>query len=241
MAVGVVLALALVDAASALAVSSRPVRPRPAAARRAIGPRCSSGDGLQQSAALQQPVARYEEVTIPSPAEGPPAQEITVVDLMPSIDSALAASGLRHGTVTVISRHTTTAITINEWESRLAQDLRAWLLRLAAPDDRSAAGAPGGGVRYLHNDIELRPESEDERQRCLANGWDVDDPEALRRWRAQEPINAHSHLASMLLGSSECVPVSDGKLVLGQWQSVMLVDTDGPRERTVGVQLTGFK
>ena len=105
----------------------------------------------------------------------------------------------------------------------------------------TAAGAPGGGVRYLHNDIELRPESEDERQRCLANGWDVDDPEALRRWRAQEPINAHSHLASMLLGSSECVPVSDGKLVLGQWQSVMLVDTDGPRERTVGVQLTGFK
>ena len=33
-------------------------------------------------------------------------------------------------------------------------------------------------------------------------------------------INAHSHLASMLLGSSETVPVTSGKLVLGQWQSV---------------------
>lgn len=44
----------------------------------------------------------------------------------------------------------------------------------------------------------------------------------------------------MLLGSSETIPVADGRLVLGQWQSVMLVDLDGPRERTVGVQVLGF-
>ena len=68
----------------------------------------------------------------------------------------------------------------------------------------------------------------------------VDDPVELQRWRDQEPINAHSHLASMLVGSSETIPVCDGKMVLGQWQSVMLVDVDGPRERTVGVQCIGF-
>ena len=84
-------------------------------------------------------------------------------------------------------------------------------------------------------------ECRDEKQRCLDNGWDVDDEEVLQRWRDQEPINAHSHFAAMLLGSSETVPVTRGKLVLGQWQSVMMVDTDGPRERKVGIQAIGFK
>ena len=37
------------------------------------------------------------------------------------------------------------------------------------------------------------------------------------------------------------LPRCDGELVLGQWQSVMLVDLDGPRERTVGLQLIGFQ
>ena len=147
---------------------------------------------------------------------------------------------MREGSVNVISRHTTTGITINEWECRLADDLKRWLLRLAPPDDRSEAGAASAGVHYRHNDIHLRPESEDERQRCLENGWDVDSPAELQRWRDQEPINAHSHLASMLLGSSETIPVASGRMVLGQWQSVMLVDVDGPRERTVGVQVVGF-
>ena len=81
---------------------------------------------------------------------------------------------------------------------------------------------------------------QDEKQRCLENGWNVDDEEELQRWRDQEPINAHSHLGSMLLGSSESIPVVDGALVLGQWQSVMMVDLDGPRDRSVGIQCLGF-
>ena len=195
---------------------------------------------LCATTAAREFVVTYEDVTISAPAAGPPAQEITVVDLMPHIDDVLARTGLRDGTLTVISRHTTTAVTINEWESRLARDLKSWLLQIAPPDERSTIGRRGGGVRYAHNDIDERPESEDERQRCLDNGWAVDDPSELRRWRDQEPINAHSHLAAMLLGSSEAIPVSGGKLVLGQWQSVMLVDVDGPRERKVGVQVMGY-
>ena len=97
------------------------------------------------------------------------------------------------------------------------------------------------GVLYFHNDIDTRPDSADERKRCLENGWAIDDPAELQRWRDQEPINAHSHLLAMLLGSTECIPVSDGRVVLGQWQSVMLVDLDGPRDRTVGLQVTGYK
>ena len=186
------------------------------------------------------PCTYYDEVTIPAPAAGPPVQDVTVVDLMPSIKDALAVSGLVDGSVNVISKHTTTAVTINEWESRLVDDVRSWILKLAPPDDRSAVGAAGGDVRYLHNDIDARPDSEDERARCLENGWDVDDPAVLQAWRDQEPINAHSHLAAMLLGSSETIPVVAGALVLGQWQSVMLVDLDGPRDRKVGLQLIGF-
>lgn len=51
----------------------------------------------------------------------------------------------------------------------------------------------------------------------------------------------HSHLLSMVLGNSETVPVTQGKLALGTWQSVMLVELDGARKRTVGVQVTGVQ
>lgn len=52
---------------------------------------------------------------------------------------------------------------------------------------------------------------------------------------AHDPSHAWSHMASSLLGPSLTVPVSDGKLVLGTWQSVMFVELDGPRERQVHV------
>jgi len=47
--------------------------------------------------------------------------------------------------------------------------------------------------------------------------------------------NADSHLRALLLGPSETIPVEDGRHSLGRWQSVLLVDCDGPRERTVRV------
>jgi len=44
-----------------------------------------------------------------------------------------------------------------------------------------------------------------------------------------EPKNAHAHLQAALLGSSVTVPVIDGALSLGKWQSVLFVEMDGPR------------
>ncbi len=55
---------------------------------------------------------------------------------------------------------------------------------------------------------------------------------------AHDPSHAWSHMASSILGPSLTVPVTGGKLVLGTWQSVMLVELDGPRERLVHVTLT---
>lgn len=49
--------------------------------------------------------------------------------------------------------------------------------------------------------------------------------------------NADSHLRALLVGASETLPVSDGTLDLGTWQSVLLVECDGPRSRTVDVRV----
>jgi len=54
---------------------------------------------------------------------------------------------------------------------------------------------------------------------------------------AHNPSHAWSHMASSILGPSLTVPVSAGKLVFGTWQSIMLVELDGPREREVYVTL----
>lgn len=54
---------------------------------------------------------------------------------------------------------------------------------------------------------------------------------------AHDPSHAWSHMVSSILGPSLTIPVSAGKLVLGTWQSVMLVELDGPRERDVHVTL----
>lgn len=53
--------------------------------------------------------------------------------------------------------------------------------------------------------------------------------------------NADSHLRAMLVGPSVTVPVSEGSLDLGTWQSVLLCECDGPRSRTVSVRADGAR
>lgn len=55
-----------------------------------------------------------------------------------------------------------------------------------------------------------------------------------------ETKNAHAHLRQLLGGRvSEYIPVSEGTLLLGEWQRVMLVEFDRPRERKVIIQVCG--
>lgn len=140
---------------------------------------------------------------------------VSLFDITPHIQEKLYEAGLSNGFINILSRHTTTSITINENEERLMDDVRQFLVKLAPPN-----------YPYLHNDLHLRDGPED---------W----PGGNEAWRAQEPVNAHSHILSMLLGNSESIPVSEGKLMLGTWQSCMLVELDGPRTRTVGIQVVG--
>ena len=61
----------------------------------------------------------------------------------------------------------------------------------------------------------------------------------IRFRHAHDPAHAWSHMAASVLGPSLTVPVSDSKLMLGTWQSVMLVELDGPRERAVHLTWSG--
>lgn len=65
-------------------------------------------------------------------------------------------------------------------------------------------------------------------------------------WRHNDPRlsdcdrqNADSHLRGMLLGHTLSLPVRNGELALGCWQSVILAELDGPRERALQVQMIG--
>jgi secondary thiamine-phosphate synthase enzyme len=56
--------------------------------------------------------------------------------------------------------------------------------------------------------------------------------------RLNHDTNSHAHQRASLIGSSESVPVVGGRLALGTWQQLVLVDFDDrPRERTVVVQV----
>jgi secondary thiamine-phosphate synthase enzyme len=68
----------------------------------------------------------------------------------------------------------------------------------------------------------------------------------IEYWRHNDPKlsecnrrNADSHLRAMLLGHTLSVPVRDGELALGNWQSIILAELDGPRDRAIHVQVLG--
>ncbi len=56
--------------------------------------------------------------------------------------------------------------------------------------------------------------------------------------RLNHDTNSHAHLRAALIGPSETIPVVDGRLALGTWQQLVLIDFDDrPRARTVTVQV----
>ena len=113
------------------------------------------------------------------------------------------SSGVRSGSVTVSSLHTTCAILINEWQDALIHDVRSYLTGLA---DRESY--------YRHNDP---------------------------AWSDCDRHNADSHLRSLLLGMNLTLQIAAGEVVLGEFQSVILAELDGPRERTIRLQAMGVQ
>ena len=72
-------------------------------------------------------------------------------------------------------------------------------------------------VRYRHDDLSIR----------------------TRNLTPNERVNGHAHCRALLLTTSACLNAVDGRLLLGQWQRVFLVELDGPRERIVSVMILG--
>ena len=52
--------------------------------------------------------------------------------------------------------------------------------------------------------------------------------------------NAHAHLGQSMIGHHATLPVANGSLVKGTWQSILLVEMDGPRTRKVIVTVMGI-
>jgi len=53
-------------------------------------------------------------------------------------------------------------------------------------------------------------------------------------------MNADAHLRALLLGHSMTLQVSGGEIVLGQWQRILMAELDGPRARSLRVQVWGI-
>jgi secondary thiamine-phosphate synthase enzyme len=63
---------------------------------------------------------------------------------------------------------------------------------------------------------------------------------APKRGTYQHPSNAHAHLRSVLLPPDKTLPIIDGQVEFGTWQSLLFVETDVyPRKRTVIIQVMG--
>ena len=110
------------------------------------------------------------------------------------IQAALEGKGVRDGLLLVSVPHTTCAVTLNEPESGLLDDLARALERLV----------PWNG-QYAHNQ-------------------GSDD-------------NAAAHVRANLIGHQVLVPVVNGRLQVGVWQDVLLIECDGPNTRSVELRL----
>ena len=116
-----------------------------------------------------------------------------IIDITSKINNLL---DINEGIVSIFSRHSTSAIVVNENESGLLSDLEFTLDNLITDK-----------YSYSHDRIDN---------------------------------NARSHLKSFILSSSESLPVKNGKLDLGTWQSVFFIELDGPRRsRTVTLTMVG--
>lgn len=54
-----------------------------------------------------------------------------------------------------------------------------------------------------------------------------------------EPANGHAHCQALFLRASETLAVGDGRVRLGRWQRIFLVELDGPRTRTLCLTVLG--
>ena len=129
-------------------------------------------------------------------------QRVDLVDLTNRIMDFARRFKIREGLVSLWSMHTTCAIFINEFQTALLTDIKAFLEKMVDRDEE-----------WLHNN----PDHSD----C-------------------DRMNADAHLRALLLGHSLTLQISGGEVVLGQWQRILMAELDGPRARSLRIQVFGI-
>lgn len=174
---------------------------------------------LSTSAVSMAFVTRYEQMSVET------GRTVSMVDITKDVAAVVEKSGCIEGTVTVLAKHSTVGVMLNEFEERFVSDARQWLQRIVPPS-----------YPWLHNDIDFR---------AGPPGYEGGD-EAWRAMRMQEPPNAHSHIIQFVVGTSEAIPIHEGKMTVGTFQNIIVVDADGPsgnlgspKSRTICVQVQG--
>jgi len=84
-------------------------------------------------------VTHYEEISVQT------LKGVSLVDITKEVAALVKKSECQEGVVTIMSRHSTVSVMINEMESRLVDDVRQFVLKLAPPE-----------YPYLHNDLDFR-------------------------------------------------------------------------------------
>ena len=123
-----------------------------------------------------------------------------IIDISRDITVVLNEINKEHkmdnGIVNIFTKHSTSAIRVNENEKGLLLDFEKALKDVIKEKDN-----------YKHDFIDN---------------------------------NAASHIRAFLLGASETIPIVDGRLDLGTWQSIFFIELDGPRSnRTVDLTFMG--
>jgi len=54
-----------------------------------------------------------------------------------------------------------------------------------------------------------------------------------------EEQNAHAHILNCMIKPNFTIPLDDGRIQLGTWQSILFIELDGPRSRSIRVQIMG--
>lgn len=72
-------------------------------------------------------VTHFEQMSVDT------GRTVSMVDITSRVADAVAKSGCKEGTVTVLAKHSTVGVMLNEFEERFVSDARQWLLKIAPP------------------------------------------------------------------------------------------------------------
>ena len=118
----------------------------------------------------------------------------------------------------------------------LSDALRAWVRASGVRDGLLTVTSPHTTARITRNEREA--ELQGDMVRFLERLAPADAPYRHNLDTVDGRANAHSHLLGLLMPASESIPVVDGELSMGAWQSIFFVELDGPRAvREVQLQL----